>query len=161
VIVVAASLLEQAPQDIETIAGGEAPYPRILSLLKDVKRDIFLNLRTPFTKSVADHLSSFLYALLDHIIVDLEEAPNSMKRPITAPDELERLKQEGVDILDEIEPYAMLAQHHFSVEIDRHERPTEEVSKEIYELKGKAKILKNRIVKYLEDFYNFLAAARI
>jgi hypothetical protein len=161
VTLVTVSLLEQAPQDIKSIATGEVPYTRILSLLKAVKRDISLNLRPPFTKSVADHLSSFLYALLDHLIVDLDEAPNSVKRPITAPDELERLKQEGVDILDEIEPYAMLAQHHFSQKMDRRERPTDEASKEIYELAARAKILKDRIVKYLEDFCTCLAAARI
>ena len=77
---VTVSLLEQAPQDIKSIATGEVPYTRILSLLKAVKRDISLNLRPPFTKSVADHLSSFLYALLDHLIVDLDEAPNSVDR---------------------------------------------------------------------------------
>ena len=146
-----ASVLEQAQADIETIAGAEAPYPRILPLLKNVQRDIFLNLRPPFPASVANHLSSFLHALLNHVIVDLEEAPSSVKRPITAPDALERLKQEGVEILDEIEPYTMLAQYYFSQPIDRRERPADEVSKEIYELAEKAKALKRRIVKYLED----------
>ena len=45
-----------------------------------------------------------------------------MKRPITAPDALERLKRKSVEILDEIEPYTMLAQYYFSQPIDRRER---------------------------------------
>lgn len=158
----AASILDEAKADVERITAEKAAIDlRILPLLTKVERDIRLNLRPPFNRDTTKTLSGFLLALLAYVIEDVIEAPNSVERPVTAANELERLKKEGADILDQIEPYAMLADLHFGQGEGRPERVWDELSKEIDDLAARAKALKERILKYLNDFYNCLTEVGI
>ena len=133
--------------------------PRLLRMLIAVEKNIRLNLRIPFSREVADDLRSLIRVVVDHIVEDLAEASVNLERPVTGPALLRRLKEDGENILDDIEPYAMLADHYYSPEVVRSRlaRPTNEVSRELDEISKQSRSLKRKIVNYLQALNEFLA----
>jgi chromosome segregation ATPase len=161
VILVEALALEAAPPQIETIVKERGIRLKIPPLLEGVEKDIRRNVHPPFEIEETKHLSSFIEALLKHVFDHLSSLQESKENPLSLPIAFQKLQTTGEEILDDMKPYAMLAEHHFKEEIGRLERPTDEVSKEIYELTNKAKGLKKRIVEYLQNLGKFLAEADI
>jgi hypothetical protein len=152
-----ASRLEEAKEHIKEIA--ESGFEResyVRSLIATLERDIRLNLRPPFSRKVSDDLSSLIRAILDYVVEDLVDRPAISERPVTAPVKLHRLRAEGEEILDAIEPYARLADHYDTEVAHRLNWSTNEVSRGLDELSNRAKTLKKRIVKYLQDLNMFL-----
>lgn len=160
----AASQLEKAPAEFRAIAEkGSEKWLDFPLLITAIERDIRLNLHPPFSRKVANDLTSIIRLVLDHIVEDLGNVPASLKRPVTAPLEIQQLQEEGEEILDAIEPYARLADHHDNEQVVRQRlrRRTDEVSKELDELSSKARILKRRIVKYLQDINKCISSPGI
>jgi uncharacterized coiled-coil DUF342 family protein len=72
---------------------------------------------------------------------------------VTTPTKLKQLQQTGESILADLGPYAELADHYYDDRVKRARlnRPSNEVSAEIDAIAGKAKDLRERIMKYLND----------
>ena len=157
---VTAPRLEQARADIMvTIESGNEIWLRTRPLIAAVERDIRLNLRPPFPRKVADDLSSFMRTILDHIVQDLADGLATLKRPVTTPVKFRWLQEEGEEILDDIEPYARLADHYYTRYSP--DWSTDKVARELSELSNRASILKRRIINYLQVLNEFLGELNI
>jgi len=161
VIVVTEFALVRAPSDIKGIVERNNLRLDMPGFLEAVERDVRLNVHPPFRKEEADQLGHLMRALLEDVFEHLASALTGLEPPVTVPATFQRLQAECEDVRDDIEPYAMLAELHFGVEITRRDRPTDELSKEIYEICDKAKRLKKRIVKFLRDLREYLSGAEI
>jgi hypothetical protein len=161
---VSASNFTEAAAAIEGISEqGRGQPMRFRPLIDIAEKDIRLNLRAPFPREVADNLSVLIRVALDHVVEDLAAAPATVSRPVTAPAKLTKLQNDATEILDDIEEYALLADHHYNAEVRRLRtgRTTDEVSKEIGSIATQGRNLKTKIVDYLQDLQKCLSGPSI
>jgi hypothetical protein len=136
-----------------TAARSDTQFFHFRPWIISIEKDIRINLELPFPRTIADQLRRIVTVFVEHISEDLEAAPGTLQRPVTAAPKLKKLQSTGEDILADLGLYAKLADHFFDekVESARLGRTTDKVSDEVAAIGGQAKDLWKKILEYLND----------
>ena len=152
--------LEEKRESLEAdVAEGGVQFSYSRKWMVRIEKDIRVHLELPFSREVADELRKIITVLVEHIAEDLAAAPGTLERPVTAPAKINKLQETGEDILVDLGPYAELADHYYNgkVQDERLRRPTSEVAADIDTITARAKDLRKRIVKYLNEVKGIIA----
>lgn len=152
--------LEEHAEALGTIAAtSDVQFLNFRPWIALIEKDVRVHLELPFHRTVVDELRKIVIVFVEFMAEDLTTAPGAARRPVTTPTKLKRLQQTGESILVDLGPYAELADHYYddTVKRARLSRPSNEVSAEIDAITEKARDLRERFLKYLNDL-NLLIA---